>query len=452
MSIIKFPNDFEFGTATAAYQIEGAWNEDGKGENIWDRFTHVPGHIQDKTNGDITCDFYHRYKEDIRLAKKLGIEVFRLSVNWARILPDGQGEVNLAGIEFYRNVLREIRENNMKVCLTIYHWDLPQKLQDKGGWANRDIVKWYTDYAEILFLEYGNDVDYWITINEPYCIAFLGYWTGEHAPGLHDYSTALQAVHHLLLAHGAAVKKFRSCNLSSEIGITLNMGMACPENAGDGKDVEAARRSVMAGNCLFGDPVYLGRYPEELFEFLDEKGVVLPEIREGDMELINQKLDFFGLNTYTAGTIKYDASQWPLETGSVGSGRERTEAGWEVWPEMFYELLSWIDNRYGHPAIIITENGAANNDWVDSQGKVADSNRIEYLKRYLKEVSRAVDNGISVKGYYVWCFTDNFEWAYGEARRFGIVYVDYKSQKRIPKESAKWFSGVIKEKGFEIKE
>ena len=176
MSIIKFPNDFEFGTATAAYQIEGAWNEDGKGENIWDRFTHVPGHIQDKTNGDITCDFYHRYKEDIRLAKKLGIEVFRLSVNWARILPDGQGEVNLAGIEFYRNVLREIRENNMKVCLTIYHWDLPQKLQDKGGWANRDIVKWYTDYAEILFLEYGNDVDYWITINEPYCIGRTCPW------------------------------------------------------------------------------------------------------------------------------------------------------------------------------------------------------------------------------------------------------------------------------------
>lgn len=452
MSVIKFPEDFEFGTATASYQIEGAWREDGKGETIWDRFTHTPGHILDKTNGDTACDFYHRYEEDIALAGRLGMEVFRLSVDWARILPEGTGRVNQAGLAFYRKVLQEIKKNHMKVCLTIYHWDLPQKLQNMGGWANREIVKWFEDYASILFDEYGEYVDYWITINEPYCVAFLGYWTGEHAPGYHDYSMALQAAHHLLMAHGAAVKEFRKRKLSSEIGITLNMGMACPENADNQEDVKAARRSLLAGSCLFGDPVYLGEYPGELFDFLEKKGVTLPEIRDGDMELIHQKTDFFGLNTYTASTIRHDPSQWPLETGFVPGGRELTDASWEVWPEMFFELLSWIDERYKQPAIIVTENGAANNDWVNSEGEVADANRIDYLKRYLREVSRAIDRGIPVKGYYVWCFTDNFEWAYGQARRFGLVYVDYPSQRRIPKESAKWFSGVIREKGFEIKE
>lgn len=449
MSTVHFPKDFEFGTATASYQIEGAWKEDGKGETIWDRFTHIPGHIQDGTNGDIACDFYHRYAEDILLAKQLGMEVFRLSVDWARIFPDGTGKVNPSGIAFYKNVLKEIKKNGMKVCLTIYHWDLPQGLQNKGGWANREIVGWFTDYALLLFKEYGPYVDYWITINEPYCIAFLGHWTGEHAPGLRDYSLALQTVHHLLLAHGSCVREFRRLNLPSQIGITLNMSMTHPANPANPADILAAERAIQAGNCLFGDPVYLGTYPRELFDFLQKKGVVLPEIMDGDMALISQKVDFFGLNTYTGGTVTHDLSNWPLETASVSADRPRTDAGWEVCPEMFYELLSWIHVRYRQPQIIITENGAAANDWPGIDGKIADTNRIDYLKRYLREVSRAIYNGIPVTGYYVWCFTDNFEWAYGNSRRFGIVYLDYETGRRIPKESAKWYSNVIKNKSFE---
>lgn len=450
MKTIKFPNSFEFGTATASYQIEGAAREDGKGEDIWQRFSHIPGNITDGTNGDTACDFYHNYKEDIRLAKELGLEVFRFSVNWARIYPDGVGRINEAGIEFYRSVLRELKENGIKACLTIYHWDLPQKLQDKGGWANREIVGWFTEYAKTLFSEYGDLVDYWITLNEPWCVSMLGYWTGEHAPGYHDYSMALEAVHNLLLSHGSAVKEFRKLGIKSEIGITLNMNLAYPSDKDDPKDVEAAKRIQLQQNNLFGDPVWKGCYPEELFAYLREQDVMLPKILDGDMELISQPLDFFGLNTYYAEFVKADEEQWPLHVKAVKSGKPRTDADWEVCPDEAYELLCWIRDTYKPEKLIITENGAAFNDWVDSEGKVQDTDRIEYLKQYLEAISRAIEDGVPVMGYYVWCFTDNFEWAWGLSRRFGIIYVDYDSQKRITKESAKWFSKVIEEKGYNM--
>lgn len=448
--MIQFDKDFEFGTATASYQIEGAWQEDGKGENIWDRFTHVPGNIVDGTNGDIACDFYHHYKEDIQLAKSLGLQVYRFSVNWARIFPDGTGEINRKGIAFYRNVLEELKRNGIKSCITIYHWDLPQKLQDRGGWANREIVGWYTDYAKTLFQEYGDLADYWITLNEPWCVAMLGYWTGEHAPGYHDYSMALQAVHHQLLAHGSAVKEFRRLGLKSEIGITLNMNMAYPLDETNEADVRAAGRVRMQQNQLFGDPVWKGSYPEELMRYLEEQGVRLPDIREGDMECIHQPLDFFGLNSYYAEFVKEDNSKWPIHARTEKTGKALTDADWEVCPDEFYELLCWIHDTYAPEKLIITENGAACNDWLNVDGQVSDPNRIDYLKRYLQAVKKAMDAGVPIKGYYVWCFTDNFEWAWGLARRFGIVYLDYKTQKRVPKESAKWLSKVIENKGFEI--
>ena len=443
-----FPKGFEWGTASASYQIEGGWNEGGKGECIWDRFTHTPGHIDDNTTGDVACDFYHRYEEDIAILKKLGIQVYRLSISWPRVIPNGVGEVNPEGIAFYRTVLKLMRDNGMKTAVTMYHWDLPQKLQDRGGWANREIVGWFTEYAKVLYKELGDLVDDWITLNEPFCTSMLGYWIGEHAPGYHDYGMALQAVHHLMMSHGAAVKAYRETDLKAEIGITLNMQMFYPYRPDNADDVFAAKMATMQGNCIFGDPVMKGTYPQEFFDYLESRGVVLPEIHEGDMELCCQPLDFFGLNTYYPDYIKADDSVWPLAGVPVKTGKPLTDCGWEVHPQGMYDILKWINDRYAPKKIIITENGTASRDWVNVDGKVEDVNRIDYLRRYLAEVHHAIQDGVPVMGYYIWCFCDNFEWARGLSIRFGIVYVDYKTQQRIPKESAYWYAKTIENNGF----
>jgi beta-glucosidase len=444
----KFPEGFDWGVATASYQIEGAWNERGKGESIWDRFTHIPGHVDDDTNGDVACDFYHRYEDDIKLAASLGIKWYRLSISWPRIQPDGTGPANEEGIAFYRRVLECLHKNGIKSAVTMYHWDLPQKLQDRGGWTNREIVGWFKDYAKILYDKLGDLVDRWITLNEPFCASIIGYWYGEHAPGYHDIGMALQAVHHLMMAHGTAVQEYRKTGLKAEIGITLNMNISYPFDPKAPKDVEAAKLDQLMNDNLFGDAVYLGKYPEELFSFLKKKGVVLPDIRPGDMELIKQPLDFFGLNTYSTNHIKYDPSAWPLEGRGCKTGRVHTDVKWEVNPQGMYDLLKWVNERYKMPKVIITENGEANNDWVSVDGKVHDPNRIDYLERYRAEVNHAIKDGVPVKGYFVWCFTDNFEWARGYSIRFGIVHTDYKTQKRTPKDSAYWYSNLVKNNGF----
>lgn len=442
---LVFPEGFEWGTATASYQIEGAWNRDGKGEGIWDRFTHIPGNIVDGTNGDHACEFYDRFEEDIALAASLGLQVYRLSISWPRIYPEGTGEICQKGIDFYKRVLHCIHEHGMKSAVTIYHWDLPQKLQDRGGWANREIVGWFEKYAKTLYREFGTLVDRWITLNEPYCTSFVGHWKGEHAPGYHDYSMALQVVHHLMMAHGVAVKAYRETGLQAEIGITLNMNATYPYRPDCEADVEAAKRVAMQNNCLFGDAVMKGCYPQEYFDYLEKQGVVLPTILPGDMDLICQNVDFFGLNNYYAEYIMADDSQWPLHAKAMKTGRDLTEADWEVCPDGMYDLLVWIQKRYQPEKLIITENGAASNDWINSEGKVEDTLRIEFLKRYLSAVHQAIEAGVPVAGYYVWCFCDNFEWAWGLKRRFGIVYVDYKTQKRTPKNSAYWLSKVIRD-------
>jgi beta-glucosidase len=444
----QFPHGFEWGVATASYQIEGGWDADGKGESIWDRFTHTPGHVLDNSTGDIACDFYHRYEEDIRLIKELGIKTYRFSISWPRIFPEGTGAVNEAGVLFYRKVLQCLRENGIKAAVTLYHWDLPQKLQDRGGWANREIVGWFESYVKVLYDRLGDLVDRWITLNEPYCTAIAGYWHGEHAPGYRDYSMALSAVHNLLLCHGTAVREYRKTGLKADIGITLNMNMSYPFDPENPDDVAAAKRNQMQANNLFGDPIYLGKYPAELFSYLEGKGVVLPVIKDGDMALISEKVDFFGLNTYFTDHVRAAREVWPLECRAVKTGRPQTDANWEVNPEGMYDLLKWIHTRYQPQTIIITENGAAGNDWVNLEGKVVDPNRMDYIHRYLMQVHRAIHEGVPVQGYYVWCFCDNFEWAWGLARRFGIVYVDYNTQKRIPKESARWYSRVIAGNGL----
>lgn len=443
-----FSDSFEFGTATASYQIEGGWQEDGKGESIWDRFTHNPGNIVDDTNGDVACDFYHRYKEDIDIAKEFGIQVYRLSISWARIYPEGTGAVCQAGIAFYQRVLSYIKEKGMKSAVTLYHWDLPQKLQDRGGFANRECADWFYEYAKTLYRELGGLADYWITLNEPYCTSIIGNWFGEHAPGYRDYSLALLVVHNLMRCHGAAVQAFKESGLTSKIGITINVNRAFP--ATDSKeDQAAAERATMEATDLFCDPVFFGTYPAELFDYLSQKGVVLPEVTDEDRALMKQDIDFLGINFYQTNFVKAKEN-WPLDFVSVETGRDKTDANWQVTPEGMFETLNYVNQRYQPKELIVTENGAACNDWIAADGHVKDTNRTEFLKLYLAEVHRAIQSGIPVTGYYVWCFCDNFEWAWGLARRFGMVYVDYKTQKRTPKDSLYWYRDLIEKRWFEM--
>ncbi len=338
----------------------------------------------------------------------------------------------------------------LKSCLTIYHWDLPQALQNRGGWANREIVGWFEEYAKVLYAELGDLVDIWITINEPIIAAMNGHWIGEHAPGHHDYSHALLVAHHLLMAHGAAVKAYRKTGLKADIGCSMNMQMEYPFIPDDERDVEAAKIMMAHQNEFYLDAIFKRRYPAEYFEILQSRGVVLPEVLEGDMELIGQKIDFLGINTYFAEYVKYDAARWPVFAAAEKTGREATDAKWELCPDGFRALLEWVQKNYAPDKIIITENGAACNDWVKQNGKVEDPNRREYLERYLAEVAGAIERGINIAGYFYWCFTDNFEWARGYTVRFGIVHIDYKTQKRTIKESAYWLAEVIKNGGYSL--
>lgn len=447
MEKYQFPKDFIWGVAAGSYQIEGAWNEGGKGESIWDRFVHTPGKIKDGTTGDISCDFYHRYEEDIAMMKKLGYPAFLFTISWPRVIPDGTGKINREGIEFYRKVLTCLRKNGIKSYLVLYHWDLPQKLQERGGWLNREIVGWFEEYAKLMYRELGDLTDNWITILEPSIISFLGYWHGIHAPGYQDYSAALLAAHHLNLAHGAAVRAFRESGAPGEIGIKINLNMAYPADEKNPADVDAAKRCNDETNLFFCDPIMKGEYPQEYFNYLQAKGIVLPNIEDGDMEQIHQKIDFFGLNNYNASYIKAGGG-WPLDYSLAYSGKPQTQCGWECCPDAFYDIIKWVNDNYHPEKIIVTENGCASNDWVDDDGQVEDTIRKIYLKRYLKAAHRAIEDGIPLKGYFVWSYLDNFEWAEGLSIRFGLVHVDYETLKRTPKASAYWYANVVKENGF----
>lgn len=337
MKQFKFPKDFVWGVAAGSYQVEGGWNEGGKGESIWDRFVHIPGNIKDGTTADVTCDFYHRYEEDIALMKKLGYPNFLFTISWPRVIPDGTGAINREGIDFYRRVLTCLRENNIKSYVVLYHWDLPQKLQERGGWMNREIVGWFENYAKTMYAELGDLVDNWITILEPYVISFLGHWNGIHAPGYHDYSAALQVAHHLNLAHGAAVRAFRETGLPGEIGVKVSMSMTYPADPENPEDVFAAKMRTYEERTLFCDPIMKGEYPQELFDYLEKRGVKLPDVQPGDLELMCPELDFFGINNYQAEYVKA-AEAWPLPCKAVKSGKPQTPYGWEVCPDAFYDI------------------------------------------------------------------------------------------------------------------
>jgi len=427
-----FPSDFVWGAATAAYQVEGAATEDGRGESIWDRFSATPGKVVNGDTGAVACDTYHRYAEDIGLMRSLGIGAFRLSVAWPRILPEGRGRVNQAGLDFYDRLVDDLLANGLDPYVTLYHWDLPQVLEDRGGWPARETVEAFTEYTEVVVSRLGDRVRHWITQNEPWVASWLGYGLGVHAPGRKSDSDALAAGHHILLAHGRAAEILRREAPASEVGIAIDLVPIYPFSDTEA-DVEAAHREDGFRNRWFLEPV-LGRgYPEDMVERYAE---ILPTIEDGDMDTIAAPLDFLGINYYTRSVVRASVGEVAAE------GAEHTEMGWEVYPDGLYRLLVHLQTAYEPPALYITENGAAFAD-ARENGRVPDSRRVSYLEGHLDAVAAAIAEGVPVRGYFLWSLLDNFEWAFGYSRRFGIVYVDFDTLERVPKDSFTWYRDFI---------
>ncbi len=450
MDRYTFDSDFVWGTATASYQIEGAVAEGNRGETIWDRFTHIPGNVEDGTNADVTCDHYHLFREDVALMHTLGIKAYRFSIAWARIIPDGEGVVNQAGLQFYSDLIDELLKYGIEPYVTLYHWDLPQNLQNKGGWANRYTADCFARYAEVVFHAFKGRVTKWITLNEPYIVATYGNFTGVHAPGLRDFSTALQVSYNLYVAHGKAVKLFREMGIPGEIGIAQSINPLVPATDSP-EDVAAAMRYDGYAIRWFMDPIYKGTYPQDMLDWYQSKGIVLPQITGEDLELMSQKLDFLGINYYFADMIHADPQAWPIEAKIQNPMDEpKTAVGWRITPDDFRDLLIRMSREYDVGKILITENGTAIQDFVNMEGRIVDDGRIDYIKRHLRAISQANEMGANCKGYFVWSFMDNFEWALGYIPRFGIVYMDYATNKRIPKQSAYWYKDVIEHSGFTI--
>jgi beta-glucosidase len=448
----QFPDNFQWGVATSSYQIEGAWDKDGKGESIWDRFSHTPGQIKDASNGDVACDHYHLWPEDIALMKSLNIKVYRFSIAWPRILPEGRGRVNQAGLDFYGRLVDGLLEAGITPFVTLYHWELPQALQDKGGWPVRETAEAFVEYADIVSRVLGDRVTNWITHNEPWCTCFLGYMVGIHAPGIQDWNSAIKASHHVLLSHGLAVPVIRQNVPDAEVGITLNFEEFVPASA-SAADYHAARIRQGNYNRWFLDPVYGRHYPADLVAEYEANGYLpngMDFVKEGDMEVIAAKTDFLGVNYYTRSVVRDENAAGNLpQTEFKAPDPELTEMGWEVYPDGLYRLLNQFHFSYRVPKIYITENGCSYLDRPDENGRINDQRRITYLRDHLDAIARAISNGVPVSGYMQWSLLDNFEWAYGYLQRFGIVYVDYETQQRYPKDSAFWYRDVIARNGLE---
>jgi beta-glucosidase len=449
---IQFPPDFQWGTATAAYQIEGAVHEDGRGESIWDAFAHTPGKVVNGDTGDIACDHYHRWKEDIKIIKELGCKFYRFSIAWPRIIPDGRGKVNQAGIDFYNRLIDELLNNGIHPLVTLYHWDLPTALPNT--WLERGVVDAFSEFTTVATRAFGDRVIDWVTINEPWCASFLSYKLGIHAPGLQDTCKAIQAAHHQLLAHGKAVSVLRSECPQAHVGIALNLSPFYPATQSL-PDCEATRYGDGELARWFLDPLYGRGYPADILNDLQKSGVLktidLEFVSAGDMDIISVPTDFIGINYYSRNVVKASAT-WPENPVMFEHGEdksvERTEIGWEIYPKGLFEVLERVHRDYAPAEILITENGASYGDGPGIDGQVHDQKRIDYLRSHLEQVYRAIQAGIPVKGYYLWSLMDNFEWSLGYSQRFGIVHVDYQTQKRTVKDSAKWYSRVIEKNGF----
>ena len=431
-------SEFVWGVATSSYQIEGAANEGGRGQSIWDTFCKVPGKVANFDNGDIACDHYHRYKEDLDLMKWMGVKAYRFSVAWPRVIPDGVGRVNEMGLDFYDRLIDSLLEREIAPWLTMYHWDLPEALQLRGGWNNREVVEWFGEYAEVLTSRFGDRVKNWMTLNEPLCSAWLGHLYGDMAPGIKDLQTALNVSHNLLMSHGLACQIIRSNVSEASVGIVINVTPAVPATDSQ-EDSNAAQLADGFDNRWFLDPVFGRTYPADVIDTLGAS----PEIHSGDMKLIAQDLDFLGVNFYFRQTVAADQNSKPLPIRSVNRENvKRTAMNWEVHPQAFEEILLRISKEYSPKAIYITENGSAWNDEVIN-GEIIDDERIDYLARHLDVMRSAKNQGAPILGYFAWSFLDNFEWAYGYEKRFGLIYVDYKTQKRTPKKSAFFYRQLL---------
>jgi beta-glucosidase len=434
-------NGFVWGAATAAFQIEGATTADGRGESIWDRFAATDGKVAHGDTGDPACEHYYRWADDLDLMRSLGLEGYRFSISWPRIQPTGRGPANQRGIDFYRALVEGMLERGIKPLATLYHWDLPQTLEDEGGWASRDVVERFTEYAQIMFDALGDVVPEWITHNEPWVTSFLGYAYGSKAPGISDWPTALRAAHHSLLAHGAAVRALRERGGDDRIGITLDLTVANP--AGDSPEDEAAALRLDGHhNRWFLDPVFRGAYPADMLELYEQRFGPLDAIQDGDLELISEPIDFLGINFYRPNIVAANDDGSVLAIRDVDPDVEHTAMGWAVVPSALTELLLRLERDYGGVPFLVTENGAAFDDTVND-GAVDDDRRLAYLEGHIDALESARAQGADVRGYYVWSFLDNFEWEYGYEKRFGIVFVDFDTQARIPKRSALWYRDRI---------
>lgn len=440
-----FPAQFVWGSATAAYQIEGAWNEGGRGPSIWDTFVHTSGKIERNENGDIACDHYHRWESDLDLMAGLGLKAYRFSISWPRVLPTGMGETNPAGLDFYDRLVDGLLARGIEPYITLYHWDLPQVLQELGGWSEEKTITAFGDFASQVAARLGDRVQNWITLNEPVVATLAGHFLGIHAPGVRNPHTAFKVGLNLLRAHGLSVQALRSVlGNKAKIGITLNLSPVHPASDQD-EDHQAAQRFDLIINRVFLEPVLMGTFPEELGRLF---GPLAPRIRQEHLREIAQPIDFLGVNYYSRSVVRYDPSIPMIKLNEVLPAGNEYSQMWEVYPQGILEILDRVWKEYllpHHPGmeILITENGICVPDGIDYDGRVRDERRIRYLESHINQVWEGIEAGIPVRGYFCWSFMDNFEWAYGYRMRFGLVYTDFEDQRRIVKDSGFWFRDVI---------
>jgi beta-glucosidase len=439
-SFAGFPPGFHWGVATSAYQIEGAWSEDGKGPSIWDSFSHTPGRIANADTGDVACDHYHRWREDLELLRGLGVNAYRFSLSWPRVQPTGRGAVNERGLAFYDRLVDGLLEAGIEPFVTLYHWDLPQALQDVGGWPSQETVGAFVEFAELTARRLGDRVRFWCTHNEPFVAAILGYLTGEHAPGMRDVATALRAAHHLLWSHGEAVRALRAAARGPlQVGIVLNLQpVLAASTARD--DQAAAQRCDGLANRWFLEPLFRASYPADMLEYF---GRAAPSLDPAVLRSIAAPIDFLGVNYYTCVVAQHNAERAGIQVEQVVPPGSERSVLWEIYPAGLEELLARLMREYHPPALYITENGMPALDAPDSAGQVEDASRISFLERHLAAAERAVAAGVPLRGYFVWSLLDNFEWAYGYAMRFGLVYVDFATQQRTVKASGHWYRDMI---------
>ncbi|MFO1449292.1 MAG: GH1 family beta-glucosidase [Opitutaceae bacterium] len=453
---LPFPAGFTWGAAAAAYQIEGAWNVDGRAPSIWDVFSQQPGRVFENHTGDVACDHYHRWKEDIALMRDLGVNAYRLSLSWPRILPEGVGKPNAKGLAFYDRLIDGLLRAGITPWVTLYHWDLPQALQHRGGFLNRDLVEWFGDYADLMGRKLGDRVSHWMTFNEPPVILGLGHQEGRFAPGLQlPFAECLRGAHHLLMAHGRGVQALRArCKGPIKVALAHTGRERIPFTESK-RDIEAARRDYFAATdrtmhnlAWWADPIVFGRYPED---GVAAYGPDMPKVTDADLRLISQKVDFIGYNCYSGWPVRAGADGAPESVpGGWGPGNPRAALSWlQIAPDATYWAARFQTERYGLP-IVFTENGYANSDFVHLDGGVHDPQRIDFIRRYLRSIRRAIQEGIPVEGYFYWSILDNFEWAEGYKDRFGLVHVDYSTQVRTPKSSFHWYHDVIQSRGAHL--